>query len=101
MCDLCHGLPGCPVCAPEPKMRTCPSCNGDGYEYYALDILTCEAVRVSAEEYVSLPDSEHEAVSCGSHRCKWESVPCPECGGEGEVKVRRRTAEDYNYAIYL
>ena len=29
-CPVCNGYPGCPSCTPEPRMITCPACNGTG-----------------------------------------------------------------------
>lgn len=100
MCDLCHGLPGCPVCEKTPDLTTCPECGGHGYRYYALVIPTGDAVEVPEHEWALLPETEDEALRQGLDRCRWEECRCPMCDGDGEV-LKPSYDDELYYAFNL
>lgn len=68
-CSACNGYPGCPCCTPEPRMITCPACNGTGEIYYNEN-----GDRISEEAYAILPAEAREIESCG------------ECDGMGSIE---------------
>lgn len=68
-CGVCYGHPGCPCCAPEPDLITCPVCNGRAYTYYNED-----GDEITEDEYAALPKNERDKEAC------------EECDGTGEVE---------------
>lgn len=71
-CTLCAGYGGsCPVCEEEPKMITCPECNGEGMFYYVgeelVDKQTYDKVKLLVPK------------ACGS-------IKCESCDGEGKIE---------------
>ncbi len=68
-CPVCNGYPGCPCCAPEPQMITCPACTGSGKIYYNGD-----GEQISEEEYMLLSADDKDAERCD------------ECNGTGYVE---------------
>lgn len=71
MCEICNGLPGCPVCSPEPA--ECPICEGEGKIFYSLDEEKQEATRITRKEYEQLPPEKRDAE------------PCTTCDGNGFI----------------
>jgi DnaJ-class molecular chaperone len=63
----------CPACSPEPETETCPTCEGNGHQYFFENPITRTIVEVTKEEYEKLPDS-----------VKLDDI-CETCGGEGEM----------------
>jgi RecJ-like exonuclease len=70
MCDVCHGLSGCPACEAEVKYDECPECFGEGY--FLLDE---DGDIVSRETYNRLPHGGRTSEMCTT------------CGGQGKVMV--------------
>lgn len=72
MSCICNGLPGCPCCGPEPEpeIRECPECCGDGFFYYDSDNDLTDK-----PSYDNLPDDQRSYVEC------------PRCGGSGEIEL--------------
>ena len=68
-CAVCHGIPGCPCCTPEPDMIQCPECNGVGVVYYDED-----GNSVTKTQYDALPEDAR-----GFDKCE-------KCDGEGEIE---------------
>lgn len=85
MCEVCHGVSGCPVCSKEPAI--CPKCNGEGLFYYALKVGTDEAVNVPFELWNRLPANEAEAIGEGESMYRWDTETCSVCKGEGVLNI--------------
>ena len=86
MCEICHGMKGCPVCgASGDRTVTCPDCNGEGTRYYAYDLAAEDEYECTEEEYMGLPDDYDTACATRVGACKSWSRTCRRCGGRGEI----------------
>lgn len=86
MCDICHGHPGCPVCSPEPRMRECTACQGQGYIWHKYDIIADRETEVTEEEFNELPVDEEDAAERGLNCCQGDKETCSVCDGTGEIE---------------
>ncbi len=72
MCDICYGMPNCPVCGKDaPKEVECPECVGYGTIYF-----DDTGKVMDFEDWVKLPIDE---------QC---SEKCPHCNGAGVVEEK-------------
>lgn len=69
-CYICHGMPNCPVCAPDVETEICMSCHGEGMIYFDTD-----GKEMDYNEWKKLPEDERM------------SDKCDVCGGEGVLVV--------------
>lgn len=77
-CPVCEGHPGCPCCATEPRMITCPDCNGTGYTYYNEN-----GDEITEHEYDNLPAKSRDKDTCD------------QCEGVGEIEYEYEPDYDY------
>lgn len=88
-CDVCLGRneEKCPVCGKPPVEITCPKCGGYGLvdctAYMVLD--DDGEVDVTPATFVTLPDTEEEALAKRQRYFKGDYSTCPVCNGCGEV----------------
>jgi|LSQX01.2.fsa_nt_gb hypothetical protein len=87
MCELCHGINShdCPICGDHHREIECPECGGECWVYEAFDVISRRSIRVSAEEYEKLLDTELEALQQSRNLCKGDMHRCPRCDGYGYV----------------
>lgn len=69
-CDICHGMPNCPVCTPEVETEICMRCQGEGMIYFDTD-----GKEMDYTEWEDLPEDDRM------------SEKCDVCGGEGVLVI--------------
>lgn len=84
-CDICMGINShlCPVCGDHHREIECPECGGECWVYEAFDVISRRSIRVSAEEYEKLLDTELEALQQSRNLCKGDIERCSQCNGDG------------------
>lgn len=80
--------------------RVCPKCNGKKGRWYALNVITDEAVEVTETTYNLLPKTEEEAVKKRNKYCQMEFDKCDECNGEGNVYFSIEEMKEADREVY-